>query len=444
MITLDRFFTDPILRGPTIGCMLMGFACAFVGVLAFVRKRSLLGETLSHASYPGVIVGILLSVFFQKEEGLSFFILIGGSLSAFLGFWLVDLLERKERITSDGSLCLVLVLFFGVGVLLASIVQSSHPHLYRQIQSYLYGQAATMGDSHIFFYAFFAAFVSLVVTIFYKEILALSFNREYAQAAGILSPWLNFLLFFLIVLAVIIGIRSVGVILMSAMLIAPPLAARQFTDKLSTLFLLSGIFGMGSGFLGNYFSLLFSDLFSQTGAHLSFPTGPMIVVVSAFLAALSLLFAPKKGLIICYCRMALFRIITIQENLLKTSWHLSEKGKNSLSLDQIGENYAFSRITLRVFLAILQIKGWICIKNKKYHLQPLGIKRGGRIIRLHRLWELYLVNSLGVGVDCVHKSAEEMEHILTPELEKQLTILLDNPKEDPHAQPIPDSEGMVV
>lgn len=78
--------------------------------------------------------------------------------------------------------------------------------------------------------------------------------------------------------------------------------------------------------------------------------------------------------------------------------------------------------------------------GRDYQLTSSGLHKGARIVRLHRLWEVYLVHSLGLKVERVHKSAEEMEHILTPELERKLTELLDNPTQDPHHQPIPPKE----
>jgi manganese/zinc/iron transport system permease protein len=74
-------------------------------------------------------------------------------------------------------------------------------------------------------------------------------------------------------------------------------------------------------------------------------------------------------------------------------------------------------------------------------LTESGEREGARIVRLHRLWELYLVDVLGMGVERVHRSAEEIEHILTPELEERLSRILNDPSEDPHHQPIPPAEA---
>ena len=259
----------------------MCVAAAMVGVLVFVRKRSLLGEALSHATYPGVTFAIVLAGFFSLESALPFLVLLGAFLSALLGFWVIDRLEKKVKVASDAALGAVLSLFFGVGVTIASFAQNSYAHLYRQMQSYLYGQAATMTDMHIVMYGSLALAVILFIFCFYKEILTLSFDPHYARATGVAARYLNLAIFLIIVISLVIGVRCVGVILMSAMLIAPAAAARQFTNRLSTLFLLAGFFGGASAFLGLVGSYILSN---GASSHYALPTGPAIVLISGALA----------------------------------------------------------------------------------------------------------------------------------------------------------------
>ena len=142
-----------------------------------------------------------------------------------------------------------------MGVTLASHVQFTSTVLYRQVQAYLFGQAATMTDVHIYVYGGLALIIIAAISLLYKELQAITFDRQYAQSLGFSVRSINAVIFTLIVLAIVIGIRSVGVVLMSAMLVAPPVAARQFSHRLSTNFLLAALFGIISGFLGNYLSI---------------------------------------------------------------------------------------------------------------------------------------------------------------------------------------------
>lgn len=420
-------FTDPILRAPMIGSLLMCLSAALVGVIVFVQKRSLLGEALSHATYPGVTGAIILSGLFSFSHYLPLFILLGAGFSALVALFLIDLMEKKLKASSDSALCFVLAFFFGIGVTLASYAQNTFTALFRQMQGYLFGQAATMTDLHILIYGIFSALIIISISLFYKEILALSFDRSFAKASGMRARFIHTLFIFLLVTAIVIGIRSVGVILISAMLIAPAAAARQFTDHLSRMFLLSALFGALSAVLGVYLSVVIPGM----------PTGPMIVLVAGGIAFYALLFAPKRGLLIRWGRIAHFRTLQMQENLLKSLWHLSKQGEQVLSFATIAQKQSFRTGRLALLLLNLRLRGWIKKGANHYSLTLTGIKRGGQIVRLHRLWEVYLVNTLGLGVERVHKSAEEMEHILTPELEERLTQLLDDPKHDPHHQPIP-------
>lgn len=438
-MNLFSFFTDPVLRAPMIGSILMCLAASLVGVCVFIRKRSLLGEALSHATYPGVTFAIVLSGIFSFEGELSYLILIGGFVSALAGYWTINFLQTKLKVSPDAALCAILALFFGVGVTIASFAQQAYPALYRQIQAFLYGQAATMTDAHIVIYALLVLGILSMIGLFYKEILVLSFDKLYGSSLGISMKLIERLIFLLTVLAIVIGIRSVGVILMSAMLIAPATAARQFTHRLSHLFFAAALFGILSGLLGTYTSVVLSRNYT-------FPTGPMIVLISGTLAILALFFAPERGLFIRYIRIARFRWLTVQENLLKNLWRLSQKqgGKTTLTFSEVAAFQPHSKWYLKALLYHVTRKGWLEKRENQFQLTPEGLKRGGRIVRLHRLWEVYLVHALGLNLECVHKSAEEMEHILTPELEKKLTELLDNPKHDPHKQPIPAHEEVMT
>ncbi|HRD55592.1 MAG TPA: iron chelate uptake ABC transporter family permease subunit [Parachlamydiaceae bacterium] len=438
------YFTDAVLRAPTIGCMLMCLSAALIGVIVVLRKQSLVGEALSHAAYPGVVFGVMAAGFlgFGEEQMslLAFLIMLFAFLSALFGLFCIHWLVSKFKIKPDSALCFILSSFFGIGLLLASEVQFSHSALYRQIQSYLYGQAATMTDRHILIYGILSLVCLLAIILFYKEIQTLSFDMEYAKSLGLNAQAVNFLLFFLIALAVVIGIRSVGVVLMSAMLIAPAVAARQYTNKLSFMFVLSAFFGLLSGFLGNYFSVEITASLAKSykGERLVLPTGPMIVMMAAIICLFSLCFSKERGWLVRLLRIGCFRYRCVSENLLKAIWRFSYANKTALvSFDAIEKYQSLNPFYLRFLLFRLIRKGFLEKEEDHYKLTKEGILKAEKIIRLHRLWEVYLVNYLGVGVEKVHRSAEEMEHIITPEIELELIALLKDPKEDPHHQPIP-------
>ena len=277
------FLTDPVLRGPTLGTMLMAISSALIGVLLFVRKRSLIAETLSHATYPGVTIAAAFGT-----AHLSIWILVGAFVAAVLGYQAVEVLQHRFRVRIDVALTFVLASFFGIGVTIASVVQNTHTSAYRQVQTYLFGQAATMSDQHILIYSLLSLFVIGVLLLFFRPLFAATFDRSFAHVAGLGNKRIEMLFLLLVALAVVIGIRSVGVVLLSAMFIAPATAARQYTNKLSVMFVLAAFFGALSGFFGTYLSVVLSK------PHLSLPTGPVIALVAGGIALVSLVLSPRR------------------------------------------------------------------------------------------------------------------------------------------------------
>jgi len=269
---------------------------------------------------------------------------------------------------------------------------------------------------------------------------AMTLDRDYAKSLGIGVKWVDLLVFFVVVMAVVIGIRSVGVVLMSAMLIAPAVVGRQFSNRLSRVFIIAGICGLVSGFLGNYLSLEISNILSRMypNERVGIPTGPMIVLVASTISIMALLFAPERGFFMRRIRANLFRNRCIRENLLKTMWKAGEGV--SLTFPEIVQYQSGTKVYLKSMLHQLVRCGWVNKEGKAYVLTNNGFHRASHIVRLHRLWEVYLVEYLGIGAEKVHHSAEEMEHIITPELERKLTKLLQDPSYDPHHQPIPKED----
>jgi manganese/zinc/iron transport system permease protein len=444
-IDLLRFFFDPTFNSPTLASMLMCFSASIIGVIVFVRRRSLIGEALSHAAYPGVVIMMLIMIgtSFEKIKYLAVLVLIGALITSILGYRCVDWLEKKGRVSSDASLCFVLASFLGIGILCASHLQMSAPVWYQRVQSLLYGQSATMTQTHVWIYTFLAFFVIAVIALLYHPIRIHLFDSAFASTIGIKGRLVDSAITFLVALAVVIGLRSVGVILMAGMLIAPALAARQWTAKLHKIFMLSGVIGLLSGLIGNILSVYLSLELSLLASHkITIPTGPMILIVASFCVFFSLLFAPRSGLVARLLRSHHFRTRCMEENLLKTLWKAgSTRTFTHRDIRLIFPNNTFMltvmlwKMSLRNELSISE--GWC------YSLAPKGTSRATRLVRLHRLWEAYLHYNMGVDPSEIHKHAEEIEHILTPEIEEELVKILGDQTTCPHERPIPKAGSEV-
>ncbi len=304
----------------------MCLSSALVGVVVFLRKRSLLGEALSHATYPGVVLSVLfMALFFPLSSDLmALAILIGAFLTSLLGLWVIEKLERRFHVKNDAALCFVLSVFFGFGVLVASRIQYTHALWYKTVQIFLYGQAATMTDIHVFIYATLAIFLALALIFLYRQIEMVIFDRDFSKTVGVAIRSVDGLLFVLLLLAIVIGIRSVGVVLMAGMLIAPAVAARQLTHRLWAVFLFAAAIGAISGFLGNYLSV---EIPAWGSWKVSLPTGPMILLSASTICFFSLLFAPQNGLISRLLRILYFQKQRMEENLLKYFWRRGIAGE---------------------------------------------------------------------------------------------------------------------
>ncbi|HSX13665.1 MAG TPA: metal ABC transporter permease [Chlamydiales bacterium] len=429
-MSLLDFFTDPVLRAPSWGTLFMCVASSLMGVLLFLQKKTLLSEALSHATYPGVCIAVmLLGIFAPSYESMSLIaVLVGALISAFLALKMIHVLQKKMAV--DSALCFVLALFFGIGTVAVSFMQTILPTCTKRIQMLLFGQAATMTDIHIVLYGSLAVIVAFVLVSIFHPLRAVLFDREFSNSLGLRVNGVERIVFWLLLLSLILGIRSVGLVLMSGMVIAPAVAARQFTNHLHKMLVLGAFFGALSGVLGNILSVVGTIALSSETKTLTLPTGPMIVLVGGTIAFLSLLFAPGKGWVFRKLRIGSFRLRCIEENVLKCLWKKGALSKKELK-------YSFGHSLLLV-LHSLKKHGWIQKEDGLFHLTIDGHRKASSIVRLHRLWELYLAKMLKVHSEKIHKTAEEMEHILTPDIEERLTQLLSNPAKDPHHQPIPE------
>ncbi len=408
-----------------LGSILLSASSAIVGTFTFLRKKSLVGDAVAHAVLPGVCLAFLA---IGTKNPLT--LIIGAFLSGWLSMLCIDWIVKNSKLKEDTAVGLVLSVFFGVGILLLTSIQHSGNEEQAGLDSFLFGKAAALVGEDLAVFASTAIILILVVLLFFKEFKLIAFDEHFAQVIGLPVKRLEFVLTTLTVLAVVIGIQAVGVVLMAAMLITPPAAARYWTDRLSTMLVLSALMGASAGLFGAFISYSAPAM----------PTGPWIILVISFIALFSFLFAPKKGLIAKYLQQREYQNKFNDENILKLIYQLGEKDKlffEERSTDYIKKHRVFQTNTLKKSLHRLKDEGYLSQEGKGWAFTKEGYERGKRIVRLHRLWELYLTEYLRIAPDHVHDDAETMEHIITPEIEKQLEHRLQKPKYDPHQTEIP-------
>jgi len=274
--------TDYTLRTVLLGAAVLGLTSGALSTFAVLRKQSLLGDAMSHAALPGVVLAFIITG--QKTP----IVLISGALIAgWIGSLLALTITSQTRLKQDSALGVVLAVFFGFGIMLMSWLQGQNIANQSGLDKFLFGRAAALVERDVVTMATFGIIVLSLVFLFWKEFKLISFDIDFANALGFRARWIDILLTTLIVIAVVIGLQMVGVVLMSAMLVAPGAAARQWTDRLDRMVMLSATFGAVAGMAGAMASSLVSGL----------PTGPAIVVAVTIIVAFSLLFAPKRGVV---------------------------------------------------------------------------------------------------------------------------------------------------
>jgi len=279
---LNDLFFDYTLRTVALGAAVLGLVSGVLGAFAVLRKQSLLGDAISHAALPGVALAFLLTG--SKEAAV---LVIGAIIAGWLGTLLVMQVTQQTRIKPDAALGIVLAVFFGFGLLLLTFIQRLPDAAKAGLDKFLFGQAATLLGRDVITMAVLGGAAVAAVMLFWKEFKLLSFDPEFAGSAGYPVRRLDVLLTTLTVIAIVVGLQTVGVVLMSAMLVAPASAARQWTERLNVMVLLSGAFGALVGLLGALTSSLVPRL----------PTGPTIVLYMSGIVVISLLLAPQRGLI---------------------------------------------------------------------------------------------------------------------------------------------------
>lgn len=419
-------FSDPNVRLVTLGSILLGASAAVVGCFTFLRKRALVGDAIAHAILPGVCLGFLVSG--TKNPWI---LLSGAVLSGWLSLLVMDLLTNRSKLKTDTAIGAVLSVFFGLGILMLTAIQHSGAANQAGLDSFLFGKAASMNRQDILTFSSVALLLLILILAFFKEFKLVSFDPAFAQTIGLPVRALEFVLSTITVLSVATGIQAVGVVLMAALLITPAAAARFWTEKIQIMILLAAIFGMVSGFFGSFISYVAPSM----------PTGPWIVMMLSAIAVASVLFAPRRGILARNRLQQRNRQKMLIENLLKTFYSLGERHGQFgevISVSALRQKRAFQSGALQRGLRTLRRHRWVeAAGDNAYRLTPEGLEESKRVVRLHRLWEVYLSERMNMAADHVHNTAEAIEHILTPEVEKALLEELDHPVQDPHQSHIP-------
>ena len=415
---------DPIFLKVVVGTILLASSSAVVGTFSYLKGQSLVGDAIAHALLPGVVLAFMLG-----DGRNPAYLIFGALVSGLIAHYGIEFIQNRTKLKSDTAVSLVLSTFFGFGIMLMSVVQQRGQGQQAGLERYLLGKAAAITMLDVYTFSALALVLLLGVALFYKGFQLMTFNEDFAHAIGLPVDLIRVTFTVLTVLAVTIGIQTVGVVLMAALLITPAAAARAWTKSLPQMIVLAAMFSAISAILGTLISSAITKM----------PTGPWIVIILGLIGFTSLFIAPEKGWLFKRKRALENRSKTNRENIMKLMYRQEEKcgTGNKLSIPQILSIRAMREDALRVGLKDLKKRLWIIEHIEGFTLTDLGRIEGRRVVRLHRLWELYLTERLGMAPDHIHPQAETMEHVITPEIEALLIKELGVPERDPHESLIP-------
>ncbi|WP_171056360.1 metal ABC transporter permease [Paenibacillus sinopodophylli] len=274
--------SDPNMQWIFLGCTLLGLSSGVIGCFSYLRKQSLMGDTLAHAALPGICIAFMLTGI--KSIGL---FLIGAGIAGVVATFGIGYITRNSKLKQDAAMGIVLSGFFGLGIVLLTLIQHGDYGNQAGLDKFLFGQAASMIASDVITMTVVCVSLITICTLLFKQFKIISFDPGFARGLGYPVAFLEQLLMLLIVVAVVAGIQAVGVVLVAALLITPAVSARYWTDRLGLMVVLSGIFGAVSGAIGTWISASVSNL----------PTGPVTVLAATLLFCISILFGPQRGLV---------------------------------------------------------------------------------------------------------------------------------------------------
>lgn len=408
-----------------IASSLVGTMCGVLGCFIVLRNMALIGDALSHAILPGVVVAFMV---LGSYSALGFF--VGSVLAGLLAAAGITWIQQNVNTKNDAAIGIVFTAMFGIGVMgISAISQQEGVHL--DLKDFLFGNILGVSNEDLYITAATTFYVLASVILFYRYLFISTFQPVIAQTMGINTNVIHYFLMLLLSFAVVASLQTVGVILVVAMLVTPASTALLLSNKLNKVIWIAGVIGFLSAILGFLLAL-----------QLDTTPGPAMTVTATFLYLIAVFFSPERGLVFRFFQKRKLKSKIQLEDTLKQAIRLQEKGQ--LSFDQLSERLGFTKTTLQNHLRKLGAKGYFKNDNNVLTLTESGEVVANKLVRAHRLWETYLVQQAGMTEDQIHDEAEKYEHLLTEEMLHEVDRELGFPTTDPHGSPIPSSRGFNI
>ena len=409
------------------GAILLGVTCGLLGCFTVLRRQSLLGDAIGHAVLPGVCLGFLAAGTRSTPA-----LLLGALAAGLLAAGLIGLLQRTTRLKTGECLGVAFTGFYGIGIVLLKYIQNRALAGQAGLDKFLFGQIVGISLADVAIMGVVAAVAVAVVVVFWRRLAVSSFDEGFAFSIGIPVRAVHYLLTALITVSIVISIQAVGVVLVAAMLVTPAATAYLLTDRLHWMAVLSAAFGALAGVAGAFLSLMGQDL----------PTGAFMVLGASLLFAVAFLLSPRHGVVPRLLRLWENRRRTQSENLLRTLYIMSEHrggtGDRRFGVHDVAAQRQESPAHVRRLARLAAARDWVeRASPDPIILTDTGLDEAKRVVRNHRLWELFLTQEARLASDHVHADAEYIEHVLPKDVLARLEQMLDRPTVDPHGRAIP-------
>jgi manganese/zinc/iron transport system permease protein len=418
--------TDYSTRMVLGGTALLGMTGGVIGVFLLLRKRSLISDVIGHCALPGIVMAFLLCEVWQPGQGRNVpMMMLGAAVAGLVGALSVLIVERFTRIRADAAMAIVLSSFYGLGTVLLSIAQRVPSQSAAGLKDYLSGRPASMSSDDVWLMLICSGVLLAVVAVLFKELTLLCFDADYAAAGGWPVWALDTLLMGLVMGMTILGMQTVGLLLVVAVLVIPAATARFWTHSIHRMVWIAG----GCGGLAAVAGTLISASFPRVAA------GAVIVLMGSLLFAISLLIGPQRGLLWGWLEQRRLQERVGEHDLLRAIYELIEAetwrvlGRRPTEAEWLNRLVRTSELLqlrtwqparFRQLLDRAVRAGLLLVDPEGWRLSPEGLDRARRAARNHRLWELYLIMHADVGPGRVDRSADRIEHCLEPEVIREL------------------------
>ncbi|MFD1635830.1 metal ABC transporter permease [Evansella tamaricis] len=269
---IDQLVRYQYLQNAMLAAILVGIICGVIGCFIILRGMALMGDAISHAVLPGVVIAYML--------GASFF--IGAVITGVLTALSIGYISQNSRIKEDSAIGIMFTAMFALGIVMITGLQGTSVDLWH----ILFGNVLAVSKVDLWITVGIGAFVLLAVVLFYRPLLLSTFDETMAKASGLPVKFIHYMLMLLLSLVTVASLQTVGIVLVVAMLITPGATAYLLTDRFPVMLLLSAFFGVVSAVAGIFFSVIY-DVSS----------GASIVLVASILFLFALFFSPKQGII---------------------------------------------------------------------------------------------------------------------------------------------------